>query len=119
MGTKRQKVWNKSNGHCWYCGDKLRKGWHEDHFLPLKRNPDGTVTNPENDNFENLVPACPSCNIMKSSMDIEAFRWLIGNFIRRLNRDVTVYRHAKRYGLVEETEKEVTFWFERNGFNAG
>lgn len=71
----------------------------------------------KNDNFENLVPACPPCNIMKSSMDIEAFRWLIGNFINRLNRDVTVYRHARRYGLVKETGNEVVFWFERKGEN--
>lgn len=114
MATKRQKTWNKSNGHCWYCGDQLGKGWHVDHFLPLKRNQDGTVTHPERDTFENSVPACASCNIMKSSMDIETFRWLIGNFIKRLNRDVAVYRHAKRYGLVEETENEVVFWFERS-----
>lgn len=111
--TKRQKVWNKSNGHCWYCGDQLQKGWHVDHFLPLGRNHDGTCDNPENDHIDNLVPSCPSCNIMKSSMDIETFRWLIGNFVTRLNRDITVYRHAKRYGLVQETGNEVRFYFER------
>lgn len=111
--NKRQRIWNKSSGVCWYCGDDLKGGWHTDHFLPLKRNPDKTVTNPENDNIKNLVPSCSSCNIMKSDMDIEGFRWLIGNFVNRLNRDVPVYRHAKRYGLVEETEKEVVFWFEK------
>lgn len=112
--TKRQQIYNKSNGHCWYCGDKLKKGWHTDHFLPIRRNPDGTIDNPEHDNIDNLVPACPPCNIMKSDMTIEKFRWLISNFITRLNRDIPVYKHAKRYGLVGETEKEVIFWFERD-----
>lgn len=111
----RQQIWNKSNGRCWYCGDKLQKGWHIDHFLPIKRNPDKTLTNPENDNIDNMVPACPSCNIMKSNMTIEKFRWLISNFVKRLNRDIPVYRHAKRYGLVQETGQDVIFWFEREG----
>lgn len=117
MTPKRKRIWNKSQGHCWYCGGKLKKGWHIDHFKPLGRNPDKTVNNPENDNEDNLVPACASCNIMKSDMSIEQFRWLIGNFVKRLNRDVTVYRHAKRYGLVKETGQDVVFWFEREENN--
>lgn len=109
----RTSVYEKSGGKCWYCGEELNKGWHVDHFLPLKRNPDKTVKNPENDNFDNLVPACPSCNIMKSDMGIESFRRLISNFVTRLNRDVTVYRHAKKYGLIKEFREEVVFWFEK------
>lgn len=114
MSNQRKQIWDKSQGKCWYCGCDLPKRWHIDHFHPVKRNPDNTLTNPENDHFDNLVPACPSCNIMKSSMDIERFRDLIANFVTRLNRDITIYRHAKRYGLVKETEKEVTFWFEES-----
>jgi len=113
----RQRIWDKSGGVCWYCGEGLKRGWHTDHFLPLKRNPDGTMQNPENDSFENLVPSCASCNIMKSDMDIEGFRHRIGNFIERLNRDIPVYRHAERYGLVQETGKDVVFWFENNRGN--
>lgn len=115
MTLKRKKVYDKSGGICWYCGCRLQKGWHIDHFEPVKRNPDGTMTNAENDNFENLVPSCPPCNIMKSSMDIETFRWLISNFVKRLNRDITVYKHAKKYGLIKETGLEVVFWHEKNG----
>ena len=117
MTPKRKKVWNKSQGHCWYCGCELKIGWHIDHFKPLGRNPDKTVSNPENDNEDNLVPACVSCNIMKSDMTIEKFRKLISNFVNRLNRDVTVYGHAKRYGLIKETGQEVVFWFERSNRN--
>ena len=114
MKPERKAIWNKSEGKCWYCGTELNeKNWHVDHFEPINR-VGGEIMNPERDTFENKVPACPSCNIMKTNMNIESFRWLIGNFVKRLNRDVTVYRHAKRYGLVEETGKEVTFWFEEN-----
>lgn len=112
MNPKRKAVWNKSGGKCWYCGETLKPRWHVDHFLPLNR-VGGNIRNPERDVLDNLVPACPSCNIMKSDMDIETFRWLIGNFVTRLNRDVTIYKHAKRFGLVEETGKEVEFWFEK------
>lgn len=112
MNSKRKVVWDKSNGLCWYCGEELpERGWHADHFIPVDRI-DGKMTSPENHNLDNLVPACASCNIMKSNMDIETFRRLISNFVKRLNRDITVYRHAKRYGLIKETGKEVKFWFE-------
>lgn len=109
--NKRERVLSKSNGLCWYCGQQLASGWHVDHFHPILREPDG-VKYPDRDIEDNLVPACPSCNVMKSSMNIEQFRNLIANFITRLNRDITVYKHAKRYGLVQETEKVVVFWFE-------
>lgn len=110
----RNRILTKSGGVCWYCGETLGKRWHVDHFLPIGRQPDGSVKYPERDTEDNLVPACVSCNVMKSSRNIESFRGLIANFITRLNRDVTVYKHAKRYGLVEETGAEVTFWYERN-----
>lgn len=113
MSKLRRRVWNKSEGKCWYCGDKLPiKGWHADHFRPIGREPGGTIRYPERDTEDNLVPSCAGCNIMKSNMDIEAFRDLITNFVVRLNRDITVFRHAKRYGLVEETGAVVTFWYE-------
>ena len=117
MSMIRQRIWGKSGGVCWYCGEDLQSGWHTDHFLPLKRNPDRTMQNPENDSFDNLVPSCASCNIMKSDMDIEDFRQLISNFAKRLNRDISIYRHARKYELVKETDKEVVFWFENNRGN--
>mgnify|MGYP001325782747 CR=1 FL=1 len=109
--NQRQQILSKSNGRCWYCGIELQKGWHVDHFQPVRRY-NGEMTAPENDVPENLVPSCPSCNIMKSDRTIEGFRSLLANLVKSLNRDISIYRHAKRYGLVEESEKEVKFWFE-------
>lgn len=118
MSKKRQAIWDKSNGHCWYCGCELgEKGWHADHFEPIVRNWwTDTCKHPERDNEENKVPACASCNIIKGSVSIESFRGYIEGFMTSLNRDSTQYKFAKRYGLIQETEQPVKFWFEENGF---
>ncbi len=50
---------------------------------------------------------------MKSSLSLESFRNLIAGFVKSLNRDSTQYKFAKRYGLVEEKEREVVFYFEK------
>lgn len=70
------------------------------------------MLNPENDTMENSIPSCQSCNLYKSSMDIEVFRQNIGELIRRLNGNITQYKIAKRYGLVIEDIKPVVFYFE-------
>jgi len=114
MSKKRQVIFDKSGGYCWYCGCMLGKGWHADHFHPIRRNPDGTCLNPENDTEANKVPSCPQCNRMKSSMSIEAFRTTVADFINSLNNYSTQYKFAKKYGLVEETETDVIFWYELN-----
>ena len=109
----RQMIFNKYAGHCAYCGCELPERWHIDHIKPVRRNLfDGTMKHPENDVEENLMPSCPSCNINKHSLSLEEFRKLISGFINSLNRDSTQYKIAKRYGLVEEIDKPVVFYFE-------
>lgn len=110
----RQLVFDKSGGVCWYCGCELKKGWHADHFYPIRRNSDGTCMNPESDNLDNMVPSCPQCNRLKSSMSVEDFRGTIEMFVSSLNNYSTQYKFAKRYGLVTETGNPVVFWFENN-----
>lgn len=65
FGSQRQA--NKSlanplaelqNGQCFYCGEIFGKSIEVDHFLPWSLS--------RNDNIENLVVACPSCNGKKS-----------------------------------------------------
>lgn len=115
MSNMRDIILGKSGGHCWYCGDDLKnKKWHADHFYPVKR-VDGKMTRPERDVIENLVPACVPCNLMKSDGDIYYLRWLVTNFIKRLNKDISIYRNAKRYGLVTECNSELYFYFEKMG----
>jgi 5-methylcytosine-specific restriction endonuclease McrA len=119
--NKRQAIWNKSGGKCWYCGcDLPDKGWHADHIEPIRRNwwedRTGVVPSlhPERDTEENKVPTCASCNIQKGSLSVEQFRQKIEGFINSLNEYHTQYAVAKRYGLVTETDATVVFWFETN-----
>lgn len=126
MKKKRQEIYDKSGGKCWYCGCDLIKGWHADHFNPIRRNNSSWLSDeakiamgyspcehPENETEENKVPACASCNILKSSLSIEHFRQRIEQFMESLNAYTNQYKFAKRYGLVEETKKPVIFWFEQ------
>ena len=110
--TKRQKVYDKFNGKCAYCGCELKAGFHIDHIEPIRRNSDGSCLNPENESIENMNPSCPSCNIMKHSMTLEQFRESIKNFVTNLNKYSNQYKFAKKYGLVTENDVEVKFYFE-------
>lgn len=67
---------------------------------------------PERDVIENLFPACVSCNNYKHSADLETFRRIIGRTVTSLSKQSTQYKFGKRYGLIQETEIEVKFYFE-------
>lgn len=45
-------------------------------------------------------------------MSLENFRQLVAGFMKHLNERSTQYKIAKRYGLVQEVEKEIQFYFE-------
>lgn len=135
----RHKVFEKFGGRCAYCGCELKKGWHADHVENIHRkrkavgghydqgtedNPygNGTWLNhksipdgcfyPENDILENINPSCQSCNHYKGTMDLGMFRKNIGLLVMRLNKSFNQYKIAKRYGLVQETNIPVLFYFE-------
>lgn len=120
----REKVYKKFNGRCAYCGQELPKKWHVDHFEPILRTwsePNLKAYNERakkpilrgQDNFDNYMPSCPQCNLLKSSMSIESFRRTISNFINSLNLYSRQYQFAKKYGLLKETPMEVKFYYEQ------
>jgi hypothetical protein len=133
--SDRNLIYQKFDGRCAYCGCELPKNWHVDEIEPVQRGwrykPDPEnklgyylqdefgrpiketyMLHPERLNINNQFPACPSCNINKHSGSVESFRALIQGFINSLNSYSVQYRLAKKYGLIEETEKKVTFYFE-------
>ena len=75
--TKRQYVWEKTGGFCWYCGarlylredadDELKKRlvFTVDHLHPRVHGGRGRA---------NKVPACKYCNSHKSWRSVEQFR---------------------------------------------
>lgn len=127
--TQRETLKQKYNGHCAYCGAVLGEKWHADHIIPVRRDfnwvkcektghhvakQNGKMFNPENDTLDNLNPACVPCNINKSCADLESWRKVLSGYVNGLNKhgQYSIYRHAKRFGLIVETEKPVVFYFE-------
>ncbi|KWA84283.1 HNH endonuclease [Burkholderia ubonensis] len=121
--AEREVVRAKFGGRCAYCGCLLEQRWHADHFEPVERKlafhrEKGVVStnelrHPERDTVANSMPACPPCNIDKSTFSLEQWRAKLQRSCEVLQRNQPTYRHALRFGLVVETQAPVTFYFER------
>lgn len=118
---QRQQVYEKTNGRCWYCGIELKPRWHVDHVKPLRRKSTfvkgkfvstGESYSPENHNIDNMVPSCPQCNNFKFDGTIEQFRQSIKNQVEAIRQRSAGFRMAEKYGLIEERDIEVKFYFE-------
>ena len=134
---QRQTVWDKSKGHCWYCGCELpEKGWHADHIDPIFRETNSptkkvsdfgdipedvrkelskSMWKPQNHRIDNIVPACAPCNLFKSVFTLEDFRREIGFQTDRARKSSVNFRTAERFNLIEVLNEPVVFWFERQG----
>jgi 5-methylcytosine-specific restriction endonuclease McrA len=121
--TKREKerldVWKLFGGRCAYCGCELKdhsgKYMHIDHVEALHRNwwtKGNDSLFPENDRKDNLFPSCPQCNNYKNSYDLETFRDLLKDTMRKL-QNITLYRNAVRFGFIELKEWDGIFYFEK------
>lgn len=119
MSKKRQAIWDKSGGKCWYCGcDLPEKGWHADHVEPVLRIGGGKMIYKDNNNDENLVPACHKCNLHKHCSDLENYRRIIEDG----RREILASGKGKalvRLGMLKIDDGPVVFWFEKNGKSNG
>lgn len=134
MNKKRQIIWDKTGGKCFYCGNELpEKGWHADHFhpivrdiVPVSREKSGVTSfttgkgcaYPELDTIDNLVPSCAPCNNFKHSYSIEGYRMMISEQFKNTLKNSTGLRQLDRLGLVDLIEKPVEFYFEKIGIKA-
>ena len=108
----RLKVYEKYNGHCAYCGIKLEyKDMQIDHLVSFFKGNHKLVDEKEIETFDNYMPSCRMCNFYKRAGGIETMRKNIKRLYIQLERDFD-YRLAKRYSLIEETPKEIKFFFE-------
>lgn len=115
--SDRLKVYEKYNGHCAYCGIKLEyKDMQVDHFISVFKNNYELASGIDIETFDNYMPSCRMCNFYKRAGGIETMRKNIKRLYIQLERDFD-YRLAKRYGLIEETPKDITFFFEE--YNKG
>lgn len=110
--SEREYVRNKYDNRCAYCGNTLGKVWNVDHFLPVRRNSDGTCLNPERHVISNFMPSCVQCNRDKGSMTIEDWRYFLKNKVKILNEQSSAYRMAKKFKLIQETTNDIIFYFE-------
>lgn len=116
MKLPRQKVYDKYNGHCAYCGVKMEmKDMQVDHIQPkfhYQHYRHEIDTDIPVDSFENLNPSCRRCNNWKRTFTVEKFRHEIQSQQQRLRDRVAGYRLALDYGLVKESKEPVKFYFE-------
>ena len=101
--VKVNKIFNRFNGRCAYCGSELTiKDMTVDHIIPKR--------NGGNNKYKNLFPACKSCNHEKGHLFINAYR--------RHKKTLVLHQLiiAEAYGLVEKMPSEhnrLKFYFER------
>lgn len=82
---------------CFYCGKKLGKNIHVDHFIPW--------TFVKNDNLWNFVLACPQCNLKKS-----------GNLV---SREYVIKIDNRNSSIVNNDVLNPTIKIEFNGYYDG
>lgn len=104
--AQRREIYQKTNGHCAYCGCELEyERMAVDHVIPLAH---GGA-----DEMDNMLPSCRSCNHYKDTRTLEHFREAVEKFPAVLKRDSVTYRNAVRFGLVKPNPHKVTFYFEK------
>ena len=107
---QREKIHSKYGGNCAYCGCEITvKEMQIDHIIPKRRFKEGDKSV---DDEVNLNPACGVCNNWKTGNGLETFRNELSEQINRLNSYSSNFRIAKRYGLVQEIQKPIVFYFE-------
>ena len=111
---ERQTIYDKTGGHCAYCGKEISLGAMQvDHMIPIDMYDAYKTIGQDLNDMENLLPACRSCNHYKHTLTVEKFRDLIQRGPEILARDSVAYRTAVRFGTVKPNPKRVVFYFER------
>jgi len=101
--TKKQRIYDKSGGKCWYCGEKAEQ---IDHVHPV------LLGGKNND--DNLVPVCLWCNKSKRATPLELWRQRLA-----LRSGLAFTENQRHYwGNEIPQDKPYRFWFEREGLQA-
>lgn len=110
----RQKVYDKYDGHCAYCGYPIEyKDMQVDHISPVYKAE--YYDKPLDESLDNLNPSCRMCNFYKSTYTLEGFRKRLSVTLMENLRKSFDYRLALRYGLIKETGMPVIFYYEKGG----
>lgn len=111
----RIALYEKYNHRCAYCGCEMEyKDMQVDHIESVYCNNDIAQTMSEKEMYDesNLLPTCRQCNFYKSTFTVEQFRQRLKEVMMpNLQKDF-YYRLAAKYGLIEETDKSIIFYYE-------
>ena len=100
----RQKVWNKYNKRCAYCGTELEyKQLQIDHIYAKYLG--------GSDELSNYNPSCRGCNFYKSTFTIDGFRTRLKSLHERLFK-IFIVKMAVRYGIISYKPFSEKFYFE-------
>ena len=105
---ERNKVYDKYNKRCGYCGKHLEiKEMQIDHISPKWSAKDSSVFE-----FENLMPSCRRCNHYKREKNLEQFRLFMLALHERIQND---YKNkvALDYGIISIKPFNGVFFFEK------
>lgn len=121
MKIDRQRIFQKFNGHCAYCGIVLKiKDMHVDHIHPKNKahfykseamREEFHLTGRNVHSLDNLNPSCPSCNIYKGSLTLDQFR----DYLQRqpeIQSRKPMVRLCKRFKIIEFNLQPIKFYFE-------
>ena len=103
--NERKRVYELTQGHCFYCGCKLDFDAFElEHFIAESKG---------GGNSGNRVPACSDCNRIKGNNGLDEFRGILNGY---KTEDIQV-RLMEKYRDVMEKKGGVVFYFEENGLS--
>lgn len=106
---QRWEIYMKLDKHCAYCGCVLKfSEMQVDHIVPING-----YSEHGSDSFDNMFPACRSCNHYKRANTLDGWRKQLEATPQTLMRDDVTYKNAVRFGQVTPTPHPVVFYFER------
>jgi 5-methylcytosine-specific restriction endonuclease McrA len=103
----RAIMWDKTDGRCWYCGQMMNP-WRDfsiDHVIPVSEN--GTT------DFDNLVPCCRRCNLLKSHKSMSEFRRLLSHHMHGIPSFTPRQMSYLEDKGIKLNIPHITFYFEK------
>ena len=111
MKIDRQKVYERYNGRCAYCGDKIAIARMQvDHFWP--KNLAYLKPDIDMDGYDNLMPACQPCNIHKHAMVPELYRRELARTVAMLMKTAQ-FKRALKFKQITIISEPIVFYYEQ------